>query len=176
MIVDLLRHGEPLGGRRFRGLQDDPLTDKGWSQMLESTAGKSWDFIASSPLNRCSKFAKHLSSNTSTNHQIYEDLVEFNWGEWQGMSAEQIGFENLKQFKNDPINNIPKNSENLYQFNNRILSTFNKIIKQNNNNLSILFIVHAGVIRVIKSHLLNLPLEEIFHIEVIAGSCERFEF
>ena len=33
-IIDLLRHGEPLGGSRYRGNRiDDPLTEKGWRQM-----------------------------------------------------------------------------------------------------------------------------------------------
>jgi alpha-ribazole phosphatase/probable phosphoglycerate mutase len=176
MIVDLLRHGEPIGGKRFRGLQDDPLTDKGWSQMIDSTSGKKWDFIASSPLDRCSKFAKQLAFNTGTNLQIYNELVEFDWGEWQGMSAEQIGIENLNRFKNDPTKNAPRNSENLYEFNERVLSTFNKIIEQHNNKTSGLLVVHAGVIRVIKSNLMNLPLEKLFNIKVAAGSCERFEF
>ena len=46
MTLDLLRHGEPKGGRLYRGNQDDPLTQKGWNQMLDSTQGKQWDFIA----------------------------------------------------------------------------------------------------------------------------------
>ena len=37
MILDLLRHAEPKGGRLYRGNQDDALTDKGWNQMLDST-------------------------------------------------------------------------------------------------------------------------------------------
>ena len=36
-IVDLIRHGEPAGGQRYRGHRvDDPLTEKGWSQMWNS--------------------------------------------------------------------------------------------------------------------------------------------
>ena len=35
-IIDLLRHGEPVGGRLLRGSQDDPLTEEGWSQMRAS--------------------------------------------------------------------------------------------------------------------------------------------
>ncbi len=32
-IVDLLRHGEPDGGQKFRGAVDDPLSPRGWEQM-----------------------------------------------------------------------------------------------------------------------------------------------
>ena len=42
-IIDLIRHGEPEGGRAFRGHSiDDPLSEKGWQQM--------WDVLAKSPL------------------------------------------------------------------------------------------------------------------------------
>jgi alpha-ribazole phosphatase/probable phosphoglycerate mutase len=175
MTLDLLRHGEPVGGRLLRGLQDDRLTDNGWSQMINSTSGNTWDFIATSPLKRCSEFAKYISSKTGTTYKIYDDLVEFDWGEWQGKSAENIGLSNLNRFKNDPINNSPYNSENLYTFNNRILATLSLIKEQQQGNSSVLIIAHAGVIRVIKSKILKLPVENIFNIKVRAGSCERFE-
>ena len=35
-IIDLIRHGEPVGGQRLRGAQDDPLSALGWQQMRES--------------------------------------------------------------------------------------------------------------------------------------------
>jgi broad specificity phosphatase PhoE len=54
----LLRHGEPEGGRLYRGnLLDDPLSEKGWQQMQASVNGKHWDFIATSPMARCQAFA-----------------------------------------------------------------------------------------------------------------------
>nr|MCH9749372.1 histidine phosphatase family protein [Pseudomonadota bacterium] len=62
MKLSLLRHGEPVGGRIYRGNQDDPLTDKGWQQMLDSTQDQSWELIATSPLSRCHAFANHLQT------------------------------------------------------------------------------------------------------------------
>jgi hypothetical protein len=47
MILDLLRHGEPEGGRLYRGnLLDDPLSEKGWQQMQASVNGKHWDNLS----------------------------------------------------------------------------------------------------------------------------------
>jgi len=58
MIVDLLRHGEPVGGRRYRGQTDDPLSDKGWKQMWTAVAGQQpWQVIVTSTLSRCREFA-----------------------------------------------------------------------------------------------------------------------
>lgn len=173
MTLDLLRHGEPEGGRLYRGnSKDDPLTEKGWQQMLASTSGKQWDFIATSPMIRCKAFAQHLSETQNIPMQIFDSLKELGFGEWQGQSATDIGQEIVDTFKQNPIDNRPAGAEDLYEFQARILSVFNEIIKK---DASILIIAHAGVIRVIKSHLFNLPIEKMFTMEVISASCERLK-
>ena len=49
-VIDLLRHGEPLGGRRYRGQRDDPLSEQGWRQMRASVGGyREWQAVVSSP-------------------------------------------------------------------------------------------------------------------------------
>ncbi len=174
MILDLLRHGEPKGGRLYRGNQDDALTDKGWQQMLDSTQNKTWDFIATSPLVRCADFAEHLSVTQSTPWQIFNGFEELSFGDWQGRSASEIGQGIVDQFKADPLNHKPPNAEELIDFQARVLLEFEKILN-NKQHQSVLIIAHAGVIRVIKSYLAQLPIEKIFTIEVISGSCERFE-
>lgn len=174
MTLDLLRHGEPKGGRLYRGnLVDDPLTEKGWQQMLASTAGKQWDFIATSPMIRCQAFAQHLSQTQNIEMQSFELLKEIGFGNWQGRSAKEIGQQTVDEFKQNPIENRPKDAEDLLAFQKRVLSAF-KTITQTKNHQSVLIIAHAGVIRVIKSYLFNLPIETMFSIEVISASCERF--
>ena len=175
MILDLLRHGEPQGGRLYRGNQDDALTDKGWQQMLDSTQNKTWDFIATSPLIRCADFAKHLSTTQNTPYQIFDGLEELAFGDWQGRSASEIGQVVVDQFKANPIANRPPNAEYLYDFQARVLSIFEPIIQNKQQYGSTLIIAHAGVIRVIKSYLSQSPIENMFTIGVISGSCERFE-
>ncbi|HIF48182.1 histidine phosphatase family protein [Candidatus Thioglobus sp.] len=173
MIVALLRHGEPQGGRLYRGNQDDALTDKGWQQMLDSTQNKTWDLIATSPLIRCQAFAKHLSVQQQSQLEIIDQFKELGFGDWQGLSATDIGQDLVDSFKKDPINNQPPNAENLYEFQQRVLNAFNDITSRDIDSL--LIVAHAGVIRVIKSHLLNLPIEKMFTIEVMSASCENFE-
>ncbi|MBW5289776.1 MAG: Alpha-ribazole-5'-phosphate phosphatase [Candidatus Ruthia sp. Apha_13_S6] len=174
MKLDLLRHGIPIGGRIYRGNQDDPLSKKGWQQMLDVTQGKSWDYIASSPLMRCAEFAKYLSKNQNTRCKIFNSFEELGFGDWQGKSADSIGQTLVDNFKLDPVNHQPPDAENLYNFQARVLSSF-KDIELHHTNESVLIVAHAGVIRVIKSYLLNLPIEKIFTIEVICASSERFD-
>ena len=172
MKLSLLRHGEPIGGRIYRGNQDYPLTEKGWQQMLDSTQNQSWDLIATSPLIRCQAFSQYLHEQHQIPLKIINDFSELGFCDWQGLSAKTIGIELVNNFKRDPINNQPANAENLYAFQNRVLSAFQDITSENKE---VLIVAHAGVIRVIKSHLLNLPIEKMFTIEVMNASCENFE-
>ncbi|MBC8494232.1 MAG: histidine phosphatase family protein [Candidatus Thioglobus sp.] len=173
MRLSLLRHGESVGGRIYRGNQDDPLTDKGWQQMLDSTQDQSWELIATSPLSRCHAFANHLQIELQAQLITLNDFSELGFGDWQGLSSQAIGQDRVNAFKQDPINNKPPNAENLYDFQHRVLNSFNSVVNHKAN--SILIVAHAGVIRVIKSHLLNLPIEKMFTIEVMSASCENFE-
>ncbi len=173
MKLSLLRHGESKGGRIYRGNQDHPLTDKGWQQMLASTQHQSWSLIASSPLIRCQAFAQYLSTQQQSQLMIINPFEELGFGDWQGLNVAAIGQNLVTAFKQNPIDNQPPNAENLYQFQQRVLAAFNTLISHNVDSL--LIVAHAGVIRVIKSHLLNLPIEKMFTIEVMNASCENFE-
>ncbi len=75
--LDFLRHGEPMGGKRYRGKTDDPLSQKGWAQMCTATAGeRPWMAIVSSPLSRCRTFAEWLAGVTGLPLSVDERLAE----------------------------------------------------------------------------------------------------
>ena len=59
-LIDFIRHGEPEGGRRYRGnAVDDALSEKGWQQMWGAVGDRPpWQQIISSPMRRCSAFAE----------------------------------------------------------------------------------------------------------------------
>ena len=42
-VIDLIRHGEPVGGRRYRGHIDDPLSERGWQQMWSLPMRREFD-------------------------------------------------------------------------------------------------------------------------------------
>ncbi|HIM58263.1 MAG TPA: histidine phosphatase family protein, partial [Gammaproteobacteria bacterium] len=120
-------------------------------------------------------FAQHLSVKHNTPYQLFDEFKELGFGDWQGRSADEIGQQVVNQFKADPIANRPPNAEALYDFQSRVLSVFKSIIDDKKQHQSVLIVAHAGVIRVIKSYLSQSPIEKMFTIEVISGSCERFE-
>jgi len=89
--LDLLRHGEPLGGRRYRGAIDDPLSERGWQQMRDATAmPAAWQGIISSPLTRCAAFATELADRLELPLSIDPRLQEVGFGSWEGQTGEQL--------------------------------------------------------------------------------------
>ena len=90
-IIDLIRHGEPEGGVKFRGSLDDPLSSEGWQQLSTATAQcNTWDLVVSSPLVRCHKFADHLAQQTGKPLEVQRGLREIDFGEWEGKTSQEI--------------------------------------------------------------------------------------
>ena len=126
--VDLIRHGEPVGGRKYRGQLDDPLSEKGWSQMRNAVADHCpWDTIISSPLSRCAEFANELSERHQRSLKLEPQFKEIGFGDWEGQTAEEIQTNMpgaLEAFWRDPIKERPPGAEPLVMFQKRIESAW----------------------------------------------------
>lgn len=174
--LDFLRHGEPVGGKRYRGKTDDPLSEKGWAQMCAATAGaRPWMAIVSSPLTRCRLFSEWLSNAAAIPVSIDERLAEVGFGVWEGRTAEQINREvpdSVFDFKCDPVGRRPEGAEPLADFSARVGAAYEQIVKQHKGE-HILVVAHAGVIRMAVSHVLGLPPEQAYHINVGSSAMAR---
>jgi len=164
--IDLLRHGEVLGGSCYRGRTNDPLTEKGWGQMEHKIDKQDhWDIIVSSPLSRCHDFAQSLSKKIARPLSVNPAFQEFNFGDWEGKTAEQIDPHLLNQFYKDPVNFPPPNGEPFHDFQHRILTAWLSLLKTDQNK-NILLITHAGVIRIILAHILSLDTQHSFRLKI----------
>lgn len=167
--VDLLRHGEPVGGRKYRGQLDDPLSERGWEQMRAAVGEhRPWDRIITSPLSRCRAFAEDLAARTGLPLAIEPRFRELGFGEWEGRTAEELLARDpqiLMRFWQDPLNHTPPGAEPLTAFRNRVLAAWEEWLGcQAGSHL--LVITHAGVIRLLVSHVLDMPLDRLFRIQV----------
>ena len=87
--IDLIRHGEPVGGSKYRGQTDDPLSEKGWAQMRAALVGhQPWEVVVTSPLVRCRAFAEELAARLALPLEVDARLMEIGFGEWEGRTAE----------------------------------------------------------------------------------------
>ena len=167
--IDLLRHGEPVGGRRYRGQTDDPLSETGWQQMRAAVMGRrDWDVLYSSPLRRCAEFAQDLSGQLSLPVKTDERLKEIGFGDWEGRTPDEIRRDDprrLENFWRDPISNRPEGAETLASFQARVAAAWAEIGAAHAGQ-RVLIVGHAGITRMILSLVLGSPAEHMFRFQV----------
>ncbi|MFA5083248.1 MAG: histidine phosphatase family protein [Hydrogenophilaceae bacterium] len=176
-LIDMLRHGEPVGGRRYRGQIDDPLSDKGWRQMRAATAGeRPWTAIVSSPLARCRAFAEELASQTGLPLTFDDRLKEAGFGVWEGKTADEIKDvdpDAVFNFKRDPVGCRPDGAEALDAFHDRVGAAYEAILRQHAGG-HVLVVAHAGVIRMVMCRVLGLVPEHGYRIQIGSAGIARF--
>lgn len=175
MIIDLLRHGEVVGEACFRGHTDEPLSKAGWQQMTAALDGYEIEKVVCSPLIRCADFTKQWSIQKNIIEQQIPEFKEINFGDWDGLTAKKIQKTNkneLDDFWTNPVENTPPNGENLLDFQKRVLLGWNNLIIHNKNKNTLL-VTHGGVIKIIMSHVLSIPLNKLLSIEVPLASMTR---
>lgn len=175
--IDLLRHGTPEGGRRYRGQIDDPLSPEGWQEMWASVDGpaRPWQRIISSPLIRCYAFAVALGDKIAVPVSRDQRLQEVGFGAWEGHTADELRAQDPKiitRFYHDPVTNRPAGAEPLQAFSDRVIAAFGDILDQHRGS-HVLVVTHAGVIRATLTHVLNAPLGAMYRISVATASLSR---
>jgi alpha-ribazole phosphatase/probable phosphoglycerate mutase len=174
--IELLRHGEPVGGSRFRGQLDDPLSELGWQQMHAAVAGcDHWHHVVTSPLQRCRAFASTLAEQQGIPLHVEERFAEIGFGEWEGKSRtelEQLVPGQVTRFYRDPVTNRPAGAESLDGFLTRVTGGFDRLLEQFSGQ-SVLVVAHAGVIRAILARVLNMPPATMYRIHVANAGITR---
>ncbi|WP_163192916.1 histidine phosphatase family protein [Clostridium thermarum] len=164
----LTRHGETewnIEGR-MQGSKDSPLTELGIRQAMQ--LGKRLkdtkiDVVYSSPSGRAYNTAKLILGDRKVNIIPMEELMEMNFGIWEGMTFDVIRKEYKEQydtFWNTPhlLKDFP--GESFEQLKLRGVSAVNKIISENEGK-DILIVGHALIVKAIMSHFENLPTEKL---------------
>ncbi len=169
--IDLLRHGEPVGGNVLRGRTDHELTELGWQQLQDATEGKAWDVIITSPLSRCHEFSKQLSEQLNIPMVVSEDLREFDFGIWENQKMETVfkdDFDRIKGMWDDPMNFVAPEGESILDFESRILKAWFGCLSRPEQRL--LVVCHGGVIRMLLKEVLGLSFKNINRLDVPLAS------
>jgi alpha-ribazole phosphatase/probable phosphoglycerate mutase len=172
MRIDFIRHGEPVGGVRYRGQVDHPLSETGWAQMREAVAQvkleKPWDAIVTSPLSRCADFAHELATELHCPVKIEQDLMEIGFGDWEDKTSEEVYALDPDAFHNfyrDPVAYPPPGAEPVADFCARVSGVL-QTLEGRNPGQRILVVGHAGMIRASIRHVLDLPIERMFQLQI----------
>jgi broad specificity phosphatase PhoE len=180
LTLDLIRHGEPVGGVRYRGSLDDPLSETGWQQ-LQTTLQRlqqddqQWDGIISSPLKRCRGFAESTASQLSLPLSVVEDLRELSFGDLEGLTPEQAWQQYpqlLRELWESPQTVVVPNGEPFNAFCDRVTGSLTTLLDERPDRRILMF-VHGGVIRALLHRWFAIPAPAIFSVDVPFAAATR---
>ncbi|WP_456379430.1 histidine phosphatase family protein [Thiolapillus sp.] len=178
--IDLIRHGEPLGGSLYRGSSiDDPLSEKGWRQMWQAVGKQNhWDRIISSPMLRCQAFAQALADKHGLPLTTEKDFREVGFGDWEGHSPDDIRQTRPREYQAfyaDPVGSRPRNAEDLHRFGTRVATALEQAaLKFSGQN--ILITAHAGVIRAALGYVMQAPPAAWYRVRINNAGITRLQF
>ena len=165
-LIDLLRHGEPEGGARFRGERDDPPSALGREQIRLATARDraGWTRILSSPARRCAEPAQALARELDLPLGERSWLRERGFGDWEGLTADAIPAEALARFWSDPVGYTPPGAEPFPAFHARVLNGWRDLLQDPAPHT--LIVTHGGVVRLLVAEALGMPQDALLLLEV----------
>lgn len=169
--IYLVRHGSiGIGGegKTFIGQTDLPLNSKGEEQAerLSRILGKiRIDSVFCSDLIRSVATAEKISMCHGIAPVVRRELREISLGDWDGLTFEEVIRRYPEEFRDrgrDMVNFRPPDGESFCDCGERVLPAFEEIVRESEGNIVISG--HAGVNRLILSHVMGLPMGNIFNI------------
>lgn len=168
--IYLVRHGEIewQQEKAYIGQIDLPLSEQGKVQ-----AHKCRDVLAeiplekayTSPLKRCVATLDKVLENRAVPREMIADLQEISMGDWEGQtfSAIKNRFPAAYEKRGQEIAGFaPPNGESFRELQQRVMPVFEKIVAKDGEH-QIIILAHAGVIRVILTSIMGLPLNYLFN-------------
>lgn len=163
---------EAYSNSYLRDVHGAPANFKG-----ETTSVSGLDAVYCSDLGRARVSAEIIARPYGLTPVAVPELRERNFGLWEGMSFSEIREQYLLEFENwaeNPLIYSPPGGETTASVERRTLAAWNKIVAGHATG-HIAVIAHGGVNRVILSHILGVPLENIFRIEQEYGCINIIE-
>ncbi len=161
----LVRHGEidPQNGSRFLGRSDPPLGPIGRTQ-AEELGALVESFrptrCLSSPLRRSVETAQRALGTTRVELELREELCEIDFGRWEGRPFADVQAEDPKlvsRWVADESSFAFPAGESVAGFRARVCAVLG-LLESPRSSATVLF-SHAGVIRSLLCHLLQIPLD-----------------
>jgi broad specificity phosphatase PhoE len=130
--------------------------------------GKKFDAVYASPMKRVQQTLAPFLKNGAPAQTILPDLREIHFGDWTGLNWEQVckkfGLD-THQWLDHIEHGLAPNGEDGPQFRARIEPCLRQIIK-NHHGQTVAIFCHGGVVRMILSILIELPLPRTNSFEV----------
>lgn len=167
----LVRHGLAVGGDgRCIGRTDLPLADEGRAQIrhLAATADRTPDVIWCSDRARAFESASLLADAWQREIVVDARLRELDFGAWDGVpwdELERTDGARLGQWMADWVQERPPEGESFLDLRARVAEWFAQLRQDRPEGL-VAVVAHAGPIRALLGHLLDLPPASAFRFQV----------
>jgi len=168
--IFIVRHGQTDGNsaRKYFGITDIELNEEGIIQagLISKRLEKENLFrIYSSNLKRAFKTAEIIAKPHRISVEPKEDLREINFGDWEGLSFQEIQKSYPHEFskwQNNIMDFTTPHGESVLELKKRIETAFSEILNSAREN-NVAIVTHGGPIRVILSRMLSPnALETVF--------------
>lgn len=181
----LIRHGETKWNceSKTQGCRNVQLTESGILQGKQvadklKKENEYYTKIYSSDLDRCYFTAKLISRKIDVDVEVFKELREMSFGDWEGLTISQIKKSYSKQYykwRNEPYGAYIPNGENLKMVQNRCLGAVKKILSIHKDG-SIIIVSHGIAIKTILLGLLGIDLKHFYNITLGNASLNKLEF
>lgn len=179
----LVRHGETstnIQGKIHKFSDSEKLTENGINQIKKvSKVIKTNNPIAvyCSKENRAVESASIISKALSIPVFEAEGLEERNWGDYAGLSFEEIkklaGMDDMNFQKRYSFH--PPNGESWQETEERLIKTVNEILSKN-EGMTVVLVTHGGSIRILMPTLLGVNKEESYKYDPDNASISIFDY
>ena len=197
--IILVRHCETdlAIEKRYQGNKDVPLNSIGRKNakfITEKIKGHIANYnyeiskIYSSCLSRSYETAEIIKARINFKGEVEKicELNERNFGDWEGMTYNEIsskyGKSKTDKYLNNPLNFSIQNAETFKDFKDRALKGLNFILNVNKEEIkdikerTIIVVAHGGTNRIIICDALNLSFENFFMIKQDFGGINVIEY
>ena len=183
-LLLLIRHGENdvMYRRLAARLPDVHLNQRGREQaaaLAQALTHAPIEAIYSSPLERAVETAQPLADARGLPVEIRSDLIEVNYGSWQGKTYAQLRRTNLwKTVHSAPSQVRFPDGEAFPEIQNRVVNQLKLLINSVNGDHEhvIAAVAHGDIIRLALAHYLNIPLDDFQRLYISPASLSLVRF
>lgn len=126
--------------------------------------------IYSSPLTRCTQLASQLFPKVRNDDR----LLELNFGAWENCTFDSVDAQVLQHWTDNFVSIGPPNGESFTQLCERVGGFWQELLLTDAEQ--VVLVTHAGVIRALLAHILQLPLANAFKFKVDVGSVHKLQY
>lgn len=174
-----VRHGQTDWNRdhRFRGRANIPLNEKGKHQaelLSERLAKEKIVAAYASPLNRTMVTAGILAKPHGLKVEERSELLDFDYGDWQGKLTTEVDPEQLRLWLTRPDRVIVPNGETVHALRERIMNLVETLTKTHADE-TILLVSHDMVGKILMCGLSGAESNSLHRFAIDNASLNRFD-